>query len=195
MVLNLSGQHAGAIEHFAAAVKYQPNYLEARLALADALRSTGRLQESLAQFARIVELDPSLAEAWVMYARTLVVLKRYREARDRLNEARRTHPGDPELTDLLVRLLAAAPDDRLRDGRQAMALMEELLKSSPPIDVREPMAMTLAELGQFEEAVPGTLVKLPARMTSSVRSRKNPSTKFIQELDVGVKCITRRSRP
>lgn len=163
MVRSLSGQQAGAIEHFAAAVKYQPDYLEARLALADALRSTGRLQESLSQFARIVELDPSFAEAWVMYARTLIELKRYREARDRLNEARRAHPSDPALTDLLVRLLAAAPDDQLRDGRQAMALMQELLKGSPPVDarsggpsppdLREPMAMTLAELGQFEEAV------------------------------------------
>lgn len=153
MVLNLTGQHAGAIEYFAAAVKHQPDYVEARLALADALQSAGRPQDSLSQFARIVELDPSFAEAWVMYARTLVVLKRYREARDRLNEARRVHPGDPELTDLLVRLLAAAPDDQLRDGRQAMTLMQELLKTSPPIDVREPMAMTLAELGQFEEAV------------------------------------------
>ena len=153
MVLNLSGQKAGAIEHFAAAVKYQPDYLEARLALADALGSAGRLQESLSQFARIVELDPSLAEAWVMYARTLVVMKRYREARDRLNEARRIHPSDVALTDLLVRLLAAAPDDQLRDGRQAMALVQELLESSPPLDVREPMAMTLAELGQYEEAV------------------------------------------
>jgi cytochrome c-type biogenesis protein CcmH/NrfG len=71
-----------------------------------------------------------------MYARTLVVLKRYREARDRLHEARRAHPGDPELIDLLVRILAAAPDDQLRDGRRAMSLMQELLKSSPPRDAR-----------------------------------------------------------
>lgn len=153
MVLHMGGQKAGAIDHFAAAVKSQPDYVEARLALADALGSAGRLQESLSHSARIVELEPSLAEAWVMYARTLVILKRYSEARDRLNEARRIHPSDAALTDLLVRLLAAAPDDQLRDGRQAMALMQELLKSSPPLDVREPMAMTLAELGQFEEAV------------------------------------------
>jgi tetratricopeptide (TPR) repeat protein len=153
MVLNLTGRQPEAIEHFAAAVKSQPDYLEARLALAEALRATGRLQESLPQFTRIIELDPSLAEAWIMYASTLVRLERYREARDRLNEARRIHPAEPELTDLLVRLLAAAPDGQLRDGRQAMALMQELLKGSPRFDVREPMAMTLAELGRYDEAV------------------------------------------
>lgn len=155
MVLNLSGRHAEAIEHFAAAVKSQPDYLEARLALADALGAAGRVQESLPQLARSVELDPSLAEAWVMYARTLILLERYRDARDRLIEARRIHPGEPELVDLLVRLLAAAPDGQLRDGPQAMARLQELLKGSPPprVDLREPMAMTLAELGRYDEAV------------------------------------------
>ena len=58
------------------------------------------------------ELDPSLAEAWVMYVTTLVRLERYREARDRLSEARRVHPGEPELTDLLVRLPPASPPNR-----------------------------------------------------------------------------------
>jgi tetratricopeptide (TPR) repeat protein len=67
MVLNLNGRHTEAIEHFSAAVTYQPDYLEARLALAEALRATGRLQESLPQFRRIVELEPGLAEAWVVY--------------------------------------------------------------------------------------------------------------------------------
>jgi tetratricopeptide (TPR) repeat protein len=152
MVLNLSGRHGEAIERFAAAVKYQPDYLEARLGLVEALRVTGRLEESLPHLERIVELDPSLAEAWVMYATTLVRLRRYLEARDRLDEARRVHPGEPELTDLLVRLLAAAPDDRVRDGRRAMALVQELLNGPPPVEARETMAMTLAELGQYDEA-------------------------------------------
>jgi tetratricopeptide (TPR) repeat protein len=109
MILNLSGRHAEAIEHFAAAVKYQPDYLEARLGLAEALRVTGHLQESLPHFKRIVELDPGLAEAWVMYAATLIRLQRYQEARDLLNEARRVHPGEPELTNLLSKAAPPAP--------------------------------------------------------------------------------------
>jgi tetratricopeptide (TPR) repeat protein len=152
MVLNLSGRHAEAIEQFAAAVKYQPDYLEARLGLVEALRVTGRLKESLPQFERIVEIDPSLAEAWAMYATTLIRLGRYSDARDRLNEARSVHPGESELTDLLVRLLAAAPDARVRDGRLALALTQELLKGPPRVDVRETVAMTLAELGRYDEA-------------------------------------------
>ena len=104
MILNLSGRHAEAIERFAAAVKYQPEYLEARLGLAESLRVAGRLEESLPHFDRIVKLDPSLAEAWVMYAMTLARLQRVQQACERLNEAGRIHPGEPELTDLALRL-------------------------------------------------------------------------------------------
>jgi tetratricopeptide (TPR) repeat protein len=153
MVHSLSGRHAEAIERFAAAVKYQPDYLEARLGLVEALRVTGRLQESLPHLDRIVQLDPSLAEAWTMQAMTLVRLRRYQEARARLHEAMRVHPGEPELTDLLVRLLAAAPDDRVRDGRRAMELMQKRLEGPLGIDVGEMMAMTLAELGRYDEAM------------------------------------------
>ena len=106
MVFNLQGRHAEAVDRFSAAVKYQPTYLEARLGLIEALRATGRLQESLPHFERIVELEPGFAEAWVMYATTLVRLQRYQEARDRLNEARRIHPEQRELKDLLDRIHA-----------------------------------------------------------------------------------------
>lgn len=104
MVFSLNRRPEDAIKRFEAAVQYQPDYLEARLGLAEALRVTGRLQESLPHFKRIVELDPGLADAWAMYAMTLVRLQRYREARDVLDEARRLHPDEPNLTELLSRL-------------------------------------------------------------------------------------------
>ena len=152
MVLNLDGRFSEAIERFSAAVTYRPDYLEARLALAEALRVTGRLQESLPHLKQLVALEPGLAQVWAVHAMTLVRLERYQEARDRLSEARHVHPDQPMLTDLLVRVLVAAPDDRVRDGRQAMVLMRELLEGPQNFSMREAMAMTLAELGRFDEA-------------------------------------------
>ena len=49
-------------------------------------------------------------------------------------------------------LLAASPDNRVRDGRRAMALVNELRKTHQTIDLGETLAMTLAELGQYEQA-------------------------------------------
>ncbi len=54
----------------------------------------------------------------------------------------------------MIRLLAAAPDARVRDGQAALALMRDVLAREPRrVDVNEMMAMTQAELGQFGEAV------------------------------------------
>jgi cytochrome c-type biogenesis protein CcmH/NrfG len=83
---------------------------------------------------------------------TLVRLRRYESARDRLSEATRLHPGEAAFVLSLARLLAAAPDDRVRDGERATALMQALPEDQKRLDLGETMAMTLAESGRFEEA-------------------------------------------
>jgi len=84
---------------------------------------------------------------------TLVRLRRYQEARDRLVEGMKAHPDQPLFSHALARLLAAAPDDRVRDGRRAMKLADELLKQQQSIELAETVAMALAELGQYKQAV------------------------------------------
>jgi tetratricopeptide (TPR) repeat protein len=149
-----TGRYREAIEQFAAAVKSNPDYIEARLQLANALRRTGRLQESLPQYERVARLDPRVAEAALGYAMTLAGLKRYQEARDRLTEDMKIYPGRPAFAHGLVRLQAAAPDDRVRDGRQAVALAQDLIAREPPNpDLGEAMAMAMAETGRYDEAV------------------------------------------
>ena len=154
VVIASTGRYREAIEHFAAAVKSNPDYIEARLQLANTLRRTGRLQESLPQYERVAKLDPRVAEAALGYAMTLASLKRYQEARDRLTEDMKTYPGRPAFAHGLVRLRAAAPDDRVRDGRQAVALAQDLVAREPPnADLGEAMAMAMAETGRYDEAV------------------------------------------
>ena len=47
-----------ATEHLAAAVKSQPDYVDARLRLAEALREGGKLEQSLAQYRAVLAIDP-----------------------------------------------------------------------------------------------------------------------------------------
>ena len=101
----------------------------------------------------VSRLDPRVAEARLGVAMTLVRLRRYQEARDRLVEGMQAHPAQPEFARGLARLLAAAPDDRVRDGRRALTMTQQLLKEQQTLDVGETVAMTLAELGQYEQAV------------------------------------------
>jgi tetratricopeptide (TPR) repeat protein len=152
VLMGSSGKNHDAIEHLSAAVKYQPNYVEAQLALADTWRRSGRADLSLVPYLEAVRIDPRAAQARLGYAIALASLGRYRDARDWLIEATALSPDRPELAHALARLLATAPDASVRDGQRAKAIVEELLKRQKTTDLGETMAMTLAELGEYSEA-------------------------------------------
>ena len=152
VLLESRGRDAEAIDRYAAAVKYQPGYAQARLRLAGALRRSGRASDALEQYEEILRLDPRLADAPIELAITLVRLQRYAEARDRLTAGMRAFPDHPGFARALARLLAAAPDDRVRDGRRALALATDLLRTDQSTEVGETLAMALAETRQFGEA-------------------------------------------
>jgi tetratricopeptide (TPR) repeat protein len=153
VIMEAGGRDNEAIERFSTAVKYEPNLLEARLSLADALRRNRRFEESLTQYAEIIKLDSGVSQARFGYAMALVSLHRYQQARNRLTEDMKTYADQPGIAHALARLFAAAPDARVRNGRAAMAIMEQLLRQQKTIGLAETMAMTFAELGRFDEAV------------------------------------------
>jgi tetratricopeptide (TPR) repeat protein len=152
IVMEAAGRDREAIDAFSAAVAADPASVEARLSLADALRRSGRMEESLPQYAEVIKASPAVSQARFGYAMALVRLKRFQEARDRLADAVKTHPDQPGFAHALARLLAAAPDARVRDGRRAMTLMQDLLKAQRTLELMQTMAMTLAELGEYDEA-------------------------------------------
>jgi tetratricopeptide (TPR) repeat protein len=149
-----AGQAAPAVEHLSAALRDDPAYVEARLRLADVLRHSGHAAESLTHYARAATLDPRLAEARFGEAMALVALDRYHEARERLADDLKQYPGHLPFARALVRLLAAAPDDRARDGAEAMRILQQALTNEPRgADHAEITAMTLAALGRYDDAV------------------------------------------
>jgi tetratricopeptide (TPR) repeat protein len=148
-----SGRSQQAVSHLSAAVRFSPNYVEAYQALADVLRRSGRVEQAMTQYAEALRVNPKAAEARFGYGMALVRLGRYREARDWFDEASQLYPDRPDFQYALARLLAAAPDDRVRDGQRAQAIVERLAQTSRTIDLGETLAMALAERGQFAEAV------------------------------------------
>jgi tetratricopeptide (TPR) repeat protein len=152
-LLARTGRDPEAIDRFMDAVLYNPNFAAGHLALADALRRSARPEPALASYRRVIALDPGNAAARFGEAMALVRLERYADARERLIRAIAVHPGRTEFPHALARLLAAAPDERVRDGGQALEVMRGLVETEPTTAVAETMAMTLAELGLFAEAV------------------------------------------
>ena len=85
----------------------------------------------------------------------LVRLGRYGDARARLESAVTALPGDADLAYALARILAAAPDPAVRDGRLALQMVQKLFPpgSSPDVEYVQTLAMALAENGRYAEAL------------------------------------------
>lgn len=147
------GRHDLAIARFGAALEARPSYVQARVRLASSLRRMRRPADALAEYRRAMADDSQSTEARVGFAMTLVQLGRHREARDQFEEAVRSAPDSAAFTHGLARLLATAPDDTVRDGLRAMRLVEALVQQGRTLDLGETMAMTLAELGEFDRAM------------------------------------------
>jgi tetratricopeptide (TPR) repeat protein len=146
------GQIASAVQHLNAALKTEPGYVEARMLLANVLRRSGQLEASLPEYDRIVKQDARLPEARFGYAAALIRLRHYAEARDYLVDAMRVYPNELAFANALARVLAAAPDDKVRDGRRALAAIQPVIAQVRARDILETMAMAQAENGQFTEA-------------------------------------------
>ena len=102
---------------------------------------------------QVLAENPNQAEARFGRAIALVQLGRDREARDRLVADVKAFPDQSLFPHALARLLAAASDDRVRDGERALALVGQLLKSEQrTLELGETMAMALAAATRYEDA-------------------------------------------
>jgi tetratricopeptide (TPR) repeat protein len=148
-----AGRLQPAIEAFGRAVSADPGYLQARLQLAHTLRRARAFDRALAAYQGALSVDPRLADARLGHAVTLADAGRYARARAELDEGRRAYPERWQFDELLVRVLAAAPDAGVRDGPLAVDLGERLAARTRTWRTLEALAMALAEAGRWPEAV------------------------------------------
>jgi tetratricopeptide (TPR) repeat protein len=178
-----SGRMEEALARVSTALEQDPGYIPAHLLMARLLAVTGRPAEALAQYKTALELEPLNAGAALGFGMTLALLDRFAEARDRLAEGARTFPDKLAFKWTLARLLAAAPDDRLRNARRALTMAEELLgERQKSLDegmaVGETYAMALAESGQYATAA---AVQRDVRATAQRASVPNEVERRIGE--------------
>ena len=152
VLLQDEGRYREAAERYAAALRSRASYTEARLRLAYSLRRSGDPEGALAEYRRVSRMSPDLVEAAFGEAMALVVLHRWGDARTRLEQAVEAYPGDLGMTHALARLLAAAPDGRVRDGERALTLADRLASQGRTLELGETMAMALAEVGAYPRA-------------------------------------------
>ncbi|MCI0632871.1 MAG: tetratricopeptide repeat protein [Actinobacteria bacterium] len=91
-----TGSTGAPLAFFEQRVEEHPDDLAARLDLAHRYLDAGKIEESLAQYAVALELDPDDAEAHAHVGIILYLSERPREALDSVDRALATDPGYPE---------------------------------------------------------------------------------------------------
>jgi tetratricopeptide (TPR) repeat protein len=142
-----------AVDAFTDALRVESTYVEPRLQLAHLLRRTGQSAAALPHYLKLIELDPRVAEARFGYAMALVDVRRFPEARQQLEQGLQMFPDRPAFSVSLARLLAASPDQTVRDGHRALDILMRLPEATQQtIDCGVATAMALAEAGRFDDA-------------------------------------------
>ena len=148
------GRPAEALDYCIAAVRLKPDRATLRNNLGLTLVELGRFDEALNQFAEAARLDETYASPRFQTGRTLLKLDRDAEALPQLFATLQIEPDNLQFLIYTARVLASDKNPQGRDGEKAFAIANQAsqLAGSPQPVVLDTLAMTLAELGRFDEA-------------------------------------------
>ncbi len=170
LLLAQQNQHERAVTHLQAAVKASPADTSARLLLAQSLVKLGRTEEAQAELARVAEAEPDNEQALLAGVEILLAKKEYRQALEALERGHARSPQKGLTTATLAYLLAASPQQDLRDGRRALELARAAWDATGAAQHGALVALALAELGRCDEAADWA-----RQMIARATEEKNPS--------------------
>ena len=155
VALAAKGRFDEAIDNYRKAIQINPNDCDALDNLGVALAAKGRFDEAIENFRKAIRINPNRPETFFHLGMTLDQLGRTREAVAQYREALRLNPNLAGPLNNLAWLLAAGPDDELRNGAEAVRLAQracELTHYGEPLFLVT-LAAAYAEAGRFPEAV------------------------------------------
>lgn len=146
------GRDDQAVEHYEDALAVNPRIPGARLNLANALHRLRRFEDALEQYDEVINLEPDNVLAQYLQGVVLARIGRSADARSVLEQALALRPNNAVLTHGLSRVLAASPDDAVRNPDRALQLLEQD-KSAPELDRLRTLAMAYAAKADWEKAI------------------------------------------
>lgn len=188
LLLAQDGYDAEALEHLEEAVRLEPRDGAAHLELAQLLERTGKPATALIHYEKAAGLLPQDERAWMGEANLLVGSQRYREALDVLESAMGNLPSSGRIVHALARLLAAAPDPSLRDGKRALDLALQVHAARGTATHIETVALALAESGRCDEAAEWQGKAVEAARQEGPPERVPPMEKELVRYKAGAPC-------
>lgn len=149
-----TGEFDDAIADFNQAIAINPRYVDAYSNRGLAWAQKEDYPRAIADCTEALHLNPRAAKA--LYSRGF--------ARDRQGDpggamrdyiqVLKVNPDYIEAFNSMAWIMATSPDERLRDGRRAVAYAEKAVGNSPPdINFLDTLAAAYAEAGRFDEAI------------------------------------------
>ena len=154
-ILNDQGKPAAALEYCQAALQLDSRSAAPHESVGIVLAELGRLDEALFQFNAALQLNPNYAPAYFQKGRLLLRQGKDPEAVRNLNQALQIDSDNFQMLIFTARILAADENPQARSGAQALAFADRaaaLAGSAQPV-VLDTLAMAMAEVGRFDEAV------------------------------------------
>jgi len=152
VLLANENKHEQAIAHLQSVFEVDPNDVSARFLSAQELMKSNRLEEALSEFSRVVQANPDNEEALLEQVKLLLRKKQYAAALTSLEKAHTQYPKKGETVVMLAYLLAASPQNDLRNGARALELAQLVYKSTGALEHGVLVAIALGELGRCSEA-------------------------------------------
>ncbi len=142
-----------AIARFRATLRVEPDHPGANFLMANSLMRRGDYAGAARHYGLSLLREPDNGHARLREVLALIKARApHRELKKKLETAHARAPGDPAVTFLLAALLAASPDEVVRDGKRALDLAGPLYGADPTAAKAELLAMAYAEVGDFQKA-------------------------------------------
>lgn len=148
-----SGDITAAFEAFEKALQLNPENNAARLELARVFARTQNYAAAIGTYDSLLERTPENEKARTEAATAAVLARRAPDARRILEEGTARDDASPQLLAMTARLMAIVRNPQVRDPQRALEYALRALEMSRTISNAETVALCLAAVGRFEEAV------------------------------------------
>jgi tetratricopeptide (TPR) repeat protein len=141
--------------HFIEAIRVLPRATWARRNLAQTLFTEGRMDDSATEWQVILRIDPRNIPAHGFLGLMAMARNQYGPAAEHYRAALSWAADDGYIRTQLAWILAACPDDRVRDGAEAVRVAKPLVQSDWAESARayDVLAAAYAEVGDFDKAL------------------------------------------
>ncbi|MCX7590463.1 MAG: sulfatase-like hydrolase/transferase [Kiritimatiellae bacterium] len=183
------GRLEEAAEQYQRVLSIRPESVEAHNNLANIYLLQNRRKLAVLHYSRALEHDPTAINSRLYLGQLLHQMGRYGEALRVWREGLKFHPNEQFLLYQLAWRLATCPDDRFRNGPEALELAKRLLAvTGNKAQVLDALAAAQAETGDFSNAV--RTAEIAIRLLKTDENQPGPATEIARRLD-----LYRQSKP